>query len=208
LRERYGLPPLAVAYYHEGTPLPLPAPLEVPFGPLELDESRAPLADLMQAVHTTAAVTPSPSWRCTLLRLGFSAGVAGLLVAYVFFHLLTSRASVKVWSEAWLWSVVVAAFVLPGLAAALLSDQWFLVPGGVVTRRRLFGRAHGMLRRYTPQDTTLIVRPRERETWQIELWRGLRARKREATALEVVALLAAWQSPLPTPPLERLDDLR
>ncbi|MCP4247450.1 MAG: hypothetical protein GY778_10420 [bacterium] len=86
------------------------------------------------------------------------------------------------------------------------SGRWFLVPGGVVVRGQSLMRSRVVLDRYTPADSVLLVVPRPLG-WLVTLAQGRRRIRQLLSRQECVALLRAWQCPLPPPEIVELEDL-
>ncbi len=188
----------------------LPPPLEVPFEPTELNERQPELRWLCRAAPNAPESNrklpkPLSLWR----NLAVSLFVGYFLV------------SLGIQIVAGIRSGNPAAAVLPSLHFLIMSAlvlilymrrrrNWLLVPRGVLERQPALGWWGGRIRRYTPQDTVLLIRPSRQGYgvyWDAELWQQDRRTARMLTSLECHALLAAWQSPIPPPEAEQLTEL-
>lgn len=207
LRQREQLPGLVLWYNLENHAMDTPAPLGVPFEPYELNEGRSPLADLIgssAAVADPEAVAAMRSSRSkrALARLGIPA----ILLLSTLPNAITQIAIHRDPATSWIWAAPVVLMVLAAAIVWWLSDQWLLVPGGVVIRKTMVGKVGESLKLCTPANSMLIIRPQQ-SFFSLELWQGSHVKKRQATKLEAAALLAAWQSPIPPPDPDRLSDL-
>lgn len=205
LRRRHDLGGLVVWYAVDSKtpPAPTPGPLTIPFEPLELDEGRAPLAELCGATGDEDAATAlrSRRWRRGILRFGLPATMLAQLP-----YAITQIAVHRNLFTIVLWVSTFSLVFLSVFVVWCMADQWLLVPGGVVIRKSIVGKISESLRLYTPTDALIIIRPQPPGR-VIELWRDGQARRRRTTVLETVALVAAWQSPLAPPDLSGMSDL-
>lgn len=139
--------------------------------------------------------------------------ILGILGAgiYVTFLLMWLRGG-SAWPALGLGLTGAMVAVTIGLARSLmkLGGHWYLLPGSVaVVRRR--GRPQDRLILRTRFDTVAVLRmvfTGNVLVLTLELW-GHESRKmsRSVSDREAISFLAAWQSPLPPPPRERLDEL-
>lgn len=202
LRDDMELGGIALWYQRSKAQVDPPAPLTVPFEPLLLDESASPLAELCGVAAPDRDVPRiSPRWKRAAVRFGLPLAVVLPQVVNAIVQVAVQRSPFIVW----LWGAMLVTMIGAGLLLWTLSDQWLLIPGGVIIRKSLFGKVGRSLTRYTPGDAVLIIRPMP-PGHQAEVWRGQSVRGSRATQLEVIALLAAWQSPIPPPDLERCSD--
>lgn len=202
----HGLPGLALFWNRRARPLTLPQPLAVPFEPMELDESHPGLAAICEYsayVERASGRLPRPSVaRRWTIRLIIPLVTTFILMA----HSVNVCLAGGLMGAAAFAIVAIGASVGFALLSWWLSDRWLVIPGGVVIRRSLWGRVGASLKRCTPADTILIIRPGN-PGWLAQLW-GKWPERRRLTDVECAVLLAAWQSPIPPPALELLSDWR
>ena len=106
-----------------------------------------------------------------------------------------------------LWALMLTVFFGIFVLMWFLTDDWYIVPGGVIVRRSLFRRVGEKLRLFTPDNTMLVIRPGP-PGFFAEVWKdGLPLASRRTTLLEASALVGAWHSDLDAPPLEQLSDM-
>ncbi len=181
----------------------VPPPLGVPIEPLELDEARAPLHELpgLAGEWADPEALRTTRWKRTFMRLGLPVLILLQLLANVAMQVVADRRDVAVW----LWVGVLGSLILAAVLVWWLSDHWLIVPSGVIIRKTLAGKVGKSLRLVTPADAVLLIRSQP-QFHILELWVGRTVKKRKATKLETLALLAAWRSPLPPPSLDRLSD--
>lgn len=207
LRTKHQLGGLVVWFFGKRTKdsVTVPPPFTVPFEPLELNEFRTPLHDLPGLAESTAEAERMrcPIWRRGFVRLGIPAFVMSI-------QLINAIIQIAVHRTLWIVSLWVAIFAVVALGVALrywLSDQWFLVPGGVLLRKTLAGKIGETLWLFTPRDSVAVIQGQGRMSI-LEIWRERSVRRRYLTGLEIAAFLAAWRSPLSPPPIDRLSDWR
>lgn len=182
----------------------VPPPLEVPIEPLELDEGRSALHELpgIQGDGVGAKPLRSSRARRLLVRLGLPL----VIILPQLFNGITQMVFNRNVYVYWTWGLMIGALIVATILIWWLSDQWLIVPGGVLIRKSFVGKVGQSLRLFTPADSLLLIRPHVQGVVQLELWRGGKCFRRRATPLELAALLAAWQSPLPPPSMDRLSD--
>ncbi len=202
LRQQHDLPGLAIWYALEKNAPTVPQPLDLPFEPLELDEGRAPLAELVAEAQADEQTRRSNAFRRGLVRIGLPVFVLLPQLFNGVTQILIHRSR----SVVLLWVGIIGVLVLAFGLVWWLADDWFIVPGGIVVRRRLIGRVGERLRLYTPADALLIIRQNQ-PGYILEIWQDGRPRQRKVTELEAAAALGAWQSKLPPPDLSQLSDL-
>jgi hypothetical protein len=204
LRQRLGLGGLIVWHSPESKPPLVPKPLTIPFEPLELDEGRAPLADLCGASDDMAAAgLRRRQWNRGIFRYGLPIiALAQIPNAIVQIAIHRDLFTIVLWT--FIFGFIFGVFFLVWWCA----DQWFLVPGGLVIRKAFAGRVGESMQLHTPRDSLMIIRPqRPGHAFGIEIWRDGQLRRRRATLIEATALVAAWQSSLTPPPISQLTDL-
>lgn len=204
IRKYNELPGVAVAFQTAKHRLAIPPPLRVQFEPQELDEGHANVTGLIDSLGPAAATAarkrPIARW---VVRMGI---MTAILLPQIVNGLVQVVVHRKAWAY-WLWGLIIGSIVLVGAINWLVTPQWLLVPGGVVLRRTAFGRIGESLRRYTPADAILVLRPMN-PGWSAELWRASGVTRRQTTDLEAQLLLGAWQNPLPPPDEQRLAEWR
>lgn len=206
IRRTYGLGGLLVRYCGVNRTAPEVRPIPVRFEPLPLDETHPSLQSLAETFalgrHTEASQHRPGFWRRRLIRLGIPLLVImpQLIQAIIQIALQRSRGVILVW----LSILVLYVLVFAGVRWAM--GDWYLVPRGVVLRRRLAGRVGESVRLYTPADTLLILRMRQ-VGWAAELWGTSRPRMLLITDLEAAALAGAWTSPQAPPDAWHMSDL-
>jgi len=197
------LPGIAAVLVNEAEDLPVvPVGAAQLFEPVELD-GKNPVVKALAGVHGGVADAADQ----TAGAVGRRRRLLRVLLALVFFPLALLAGVLDMGPLHTVWhGVVYAVLVLVVWLAVfvvwrLQTGRWVIFPGGVVVRRFAAAPWRTGAMRYCPQDTVLIV---ERVAWHWEayLYRGYRPASRELTDVECRALLAAWQSPVPTPPLD------
>ena len=210
LRRELKLPGLAVVYRPgRGRRIETPLPIPVPFEPIELDETHPALTQLVQ--HVVEPDPENPTIKKTfavnrwLTRLGIPAVMLFVWIPQMIQAAV--RDGVRSFGFGMWIAMLLVMFGILLYVHWFRSAQWFIVPGGVVLRRAVFGRVGESLQRFTPADTLLTIM-REQRGWQGRLTRGPADVTKRLTELECVALLAAWQSRVRTPTLDEMADLR
>jgi hypothetical protein len=218
IRERHGLPGVALVQTVQGKhELTIPSPTLVPFEAIELDETHPAIEALLSPEargHAPLPDVPARSryWQHTLRAI--------ILVAPLYAGLIllarVSTPSLWSWPDTMLFALpgglalvsalLLLAFPVRGRSGLRWAPRWYLVPGGVALRRRAPLPLRKRWRLYTPRDTVLTITPL-RSGWQAALDRGGVQIVHGFTSLECAALLAAWQSPLPAPSVELLQQL-
>jgi hypothetical protein len=183
-----------------------PRPITTPFEPMEWDESNPVFEPFAQHAAGRHGVDGPPARRPALRFMARYS--LHLLVALIAIMLAGIYGMSGQFGSAPLMSIAWFAQLAP-LSIMLWHRRgvWLLIPGGVVWRKGRFASSRSILNRMTREDTILIISPAAwgwrvcfyTDAWQV-VWRTV-------TLLEAEALLAAWQSPLPMPGVERLSDL-
>lgn len=203
---RENLPGLIIWYQHKRQDSFVPPPIAERFEPLELQEENPAIASLMESAPLDEA-HQSKRRRAAIVRR--YAVRLGLPLAVVLPQLINASVQTAISGNTWMgwiWGTIIVSGLLIAYLVWWLSGQWLIVPAGVVVRRTLVGKVGESLYLYTRQDSLLVIRA-EPPGWRAEVWRGKKVHRRRLTELECDALLAAWQSPVPPPPLEQLSDL-
>lgn len=205
-RER-GWPGLVLVYAIKRKFTP-PPPLDMPIEPLEVSESNPAIraiAERAGAAETTTETSAAiRAWRRALARggTGFIGFVSPLINAIV-------GLAMRNWTQFYINAGIMAlGIVIFGVVWWVTSAQWFIVPGGLIRRRGVVGKVGVQLTRFRPADTLLVARPFPPAGWQVSLVTGEHEAALRLTPLELSVLLALWQSALPCPAIEQLDDLR
>lgn len=201
------LPGVALFWNTHTPPLTVPPPLVFQFEPTTLDESEVALQALCDDVLTVAAAEepdrrPSPSFgRRWLVRLLIPTITTVCLLSQFLDPCIVTLGGGSI-----VFVLLAVLFAAAGVYLSWwLSDQWLIVPGGVLVRRSLWGKVGESLKRCTPGDTLLLIRPGN-PGWSAMLC-GRGREQRRLTDFECAALLAAWQSPLPAPDRALLAEL-
>lgn len=203
---------------HEGrSGMPrVPAGIDVPFEPMELDETHPMFAELMAAHGSRirdprddadggASLAPRTG---TIKRWIVRSGLpVAMLVIWInpLMQFIVNPQAQRI--NLVMLAAMVATLVLIVLWHRMQGAQWFLIPGGVVVREGGVRSWGVKLSRLTPADTVLVIQPFP-PGWRATLWRGKRQFGRTLTGPEAEALLAAWRSPVATPSESQLSDLR
>lgn len=136
-------------------------------------------------------------------------GYAALAAIAVFFAITFLIALVQGRNIAG-WTVAVPLFilaqaVLPALMRLFRPEEWLLVPGGVLIRRRSWKTSRWKLTELYRENSTPVL-------FEPEAAVGIASAEgdfgRGVTAAEAEALLLAWFSEAPRQPLERMSDLK
>ncbi len=209
-----------------GWKLPLPAvvPLEYPIEPLRLDERDPAIQELVRGGdHSTqlagdaasagaAKVSPprvptlSVSKRVSRRR---RAGITMLvwIVVYIALMLSAGMSVRRLMLPVAIWALIAAGQL--GLFGMLSQTQGFLVPGGLAIRRARWLDRTWRVHLFRRSESVLAVWPARRKTQGMLVSVVDRSEKQTflISEFEAAALLRAWLSPLPPPPVERLTDL-
>lgn len=190
--------------------LPTCRPIKVPFEPIPLDESHPTLVELAELSAGDDHVAPLrrgyfAPFRRYAVRTGLSASWTTFLV---FQFIRVAKAGVH--SQEFLAYLMLFVFLaaIPFLLLWAGSNRWLIIPGGVVVRAFWWRRGPKGLRRYTPATAMLFVAEKGR-AWIAKLCDqdGV-LYMCMLTQLECIALLGAWQCPLPPPDANKLVDLQ
>lgn len=202
-----GWPGLALVYAVRHN-VAAPPPLDMPIEPLELSEGNPAIRAIVEraaaadpATETSAAFR---AWRRVLARVG--TGFIGFISPL--FNAIAGLAMRNWWQVYVNAGIMVLGIVVIGVVWWVTSAQWFIVPGGLIRRRGVAGKVGVQLTRFRPSDSLLLARSLPPTGWHVSLVHGDHQTTLRLTAIELSALLAAWQSPLPCPEIEQLDDLR
>lgn len=207
--KEFNLPGLAVVYRPPKGRRFTSAPMTVSFEPVEIDETHPSLRQLVEHAAPATDAEPAPAsasrLRRGLIRLGIPATTLFVCVPQMLGSFATN--GIRSWTT-WAWIIALALVLAIFLIAHLFrASQWFIIPGGIVVRRWAINRFAVDLDRFVPADTLLTIK-KAQQGWQVTLNRGQIRAFRQMTEFECVAVLGAWQSPLRTPEIQELVDLR
>lgn len=205
LQQQRGWRGLAVIHAQGRKRPEVPPPLTVPFEPLALEETNDTLMELAALAQPDATEREIPGMR-TVRRMMARVGVAiiGLVnpAIQAIVHGLLGNTALAALNGG-------VAILCIGVVVVLFwatSGRWFVVPGGVIVRRRLWRKVGMRLTRWTPADAILVAHPFP-PGWHVALL-GARGRETQRmTTRELQVLLAAWQDPHSPPALEQMSDL-
>jgi hypothetical protein len=198
------------------------SPLDVPFEPLPLNESSMAFASLdgatwsrdaaeaVQTENSPGLFDLPPAWRRRL-----TLGVSWILVLLFVTNLTQSSVrAVRVGKPTleliWWVSLLFLTFTglgLGGLGAWRSTDQWLLVPGGLVRRSARSRSGEWAIHLYTPASSLLFICEGRRTTRRVSVADAKTSAATEVTIAEAELLLRAWLSPIPPPSIEQLSDL-
>ncbi len=186
----------------------VPRPLEMPIEPLELNEGDPAIRAIAErdASPGTASETSLAfrAWRRVLARVG--TGFIGFISPLI--NAIAGLAMRNWWQLYINAGIMAVGMVIFAVIWWLTSAQWFIVPGGLIRRRGVVGKLGVQLTRFRPAGTIMVVRPFPPAGWSASFVCGDQHLSLRLTTTELSAVLAAWQSPLPCPAVEQLDDLR
>ncbi len=188
------------------------------FEPVVLDEAEDAFVELMEASEDGAATAgegPAQtagerrSIRRLKSRLRQFGGWGPLVMAAVFsaryFVELARFGRISV--GLFVWTAVIAMWVMRLSGSGFRSNQWFAVPGGVAVRRARRGTHDWDVTVYSRRESVLCAYTLPRKLWMVMVsGAGLRA-ARAFTRAETEMLLRAWLSPLEPPEAGMLSDL-
>lgn len=202
--KQHGIRGLVLCFATESRSVPIPNPLQVPIEPLELDEAKSPLHEIVHDAPAPAAqsVKRTRRWKRFFIRMAVPIAFIGIVLNPLI------QAIIR-WRSIWWWGATGAAIIFLIVLSMMVSGarQGLIVPGGLLMRSR-FRRRPDALRLFTPSDTLLSVHNAS-PGYHVTLWNdGKASAYLRATELELAALLAAWQSPLPPPTMDRLSEFR
>ncbi len=206
------LPGLAVQYYSRKKAVPeIPPPATVTFEPIPLDETHPSLEYLASSGEQQAKAVARKRARA-VKRMMIRYGIPLVLVIQLFANALP-QALVHGLSRWTSWLFV--GSLLFALACILAYNwyrqnhfEWILVPGGVVLRKSRLLASGSSIDLLTPANSILLIRPAQ-AGWSAQLHqhKSTRPYTTHVTELERSALLATWQSLVPTPEPEKLREL-
>lgn len=193
--------------------------IDVPFEPIPLDESApgfqslastasSPSSDVNTDARGPGPFDLPPAWR-RRLRLG-----AGWL-AIGLFAMNSVISSIEAWQIGkptivqmmWLSWLVLTFWGVGGMGAWRSTDQWLLVPGGIVRRSAKSRGNEWKLHLFTRTQGFLLITESRRRNRQVCVADAQDSATATVTVAEAELLLRAWLSPLPPPTVDQLTDL-
>jgi len=204
--------PSSVFEFYSQAPIAPGAPFDIEFEPRELDEANRSmlLLDEDEAVRADPRDDNELSdFGRHVRRNAIFAGGRWVLVMWggiVLYHAVMSYLKNSIEWEVLVWGAVLTSFLLPRRGKVLNAFDWFLVPGGLLARRKRpkQGKADTLL--FTQRESSLVlVQTRERLFW-VTVGDGERSARLTVTPTEAAYLLRAWRSAVPAPTVERCGD--
>jgi hypothetical protein len=194
-------------------------PLTVTIEPLPLDESLPTIARIASGntddiAHERGEAnkneTNDPLLRTIKRSITLAGGKTLLIVCGVAWVFL-AVASIVEWrinlGFLFLSGFFLLAIVAPfGRGAMMSSQQWLIVPGGLIGRRANY-RGGWNVHLFDPRESVLAVHRIWFSQWFVSVADRESHQSAIITPTEVNALLRAWLSPLPPPPREQLTEL-
>lgn len=172
-------------------------PIPEPFEPVELREGVAQLHEILDQTAASASVESTARASGRLRRLVIRSGLTAFVVIQLLFNGFN-------FFRLWGWKSL-ATWGVPAFAALVVvifgvrrrnEGQWHLVPGGVVYYAAgLWSRRRTL---YTPADCIMILEPAQ-NAWHATIIRSDGTIVKRLTRMEMVGLIAAWQSPVAPP---------
>lgn len=206
--ERKEVPGLAIVDINLTTEPLMPCrPIRVQFEPVPLDETHPNLVELAKLSGGDQPVVP----RSRLLALSRNylyrtvACIPGIAVALI---ALFDSMKTGFRSQDLFFYSPLAVFLIALPIGLFWATRWFVVPGGVAVRSPLWRWGLRRPRFYTPSTALLFVAERG-VLWTVRICDADRVLETcSMSRLECIALLGAWQSPLPPPEVNKLVDLQ
>lgn len=208
--QRMGERGLVVVVAPGGAGIEKPAPIEVPFEPVLLDESDPRVADLAAAGDGRIVSEPAvvPKQRSTVSRWLMRLGLGGVVFWNIVLNLSLNSGLNRRW---WMWAlnggILLAVLVGGWVVSKVRRDAWMCVPAGIVAVRRALFSTKNRLLLFTTADSNVVVTAGPGRSWYAEAVSARGRSKAILTELELAALLAAWRSPLSPPSEEQLRSL-
>jgi hypothetical protein len=202
LLEHHRLPGLVVINHiddqgHERDfELPASEPFRVPFEPIELNESNADLLALCNesfpSRETARLKMPVLLRHLRGFPVLIALAVFGLLGWCLLSTAIQLNSRVAVAGIMFLTAFVVLCEI------PHLGNVWFIIPGGVLLRRRFWPAWRPWAELYDSHNCVLLLRAHH-GGWRATLQGEIRECNKLLTNLECSALLAAWRSPIREP---------
>lgn len=197
-----------------------PSPIDVHFEPRLLNEAEEDMHSLPACGGigaTTDGKAPPAAVRSGFfdvgsLRRSIRLGNAAFLVISLWQFIMAvlragSAGTPDIFVFFWLVFVLVAMISFLRVSQ-VTGSQPFALPGGLVVRSYQRGARQATLRRFTRQESVLVVcRGARAHQWAACVCDASGHHSFTLTLAEVDFLLRAWLSPLPTPTVEQMSDL-
>lgn len=197
---------------------PFLPPIDVPVGPIPLDEADPAFHALevgtVQAADEEAnGSRRSVSDELTMRRLRKTYLYTGVLFTVVmmsFLFVLTAIASILARRfDAMLifFGLMLLLASLPLLMGGSIGPVWLLVPGGLVLRKPKKRGMTSAVHLFRPEQTVLYICQLNKRLWHMVVADGSEFGTSNLSDKELTMLLRAWCSPLAPPSPEKLIDL-
>lgn len=187
------------------SPFQIPPPVTVWFEPVRLNDSDSQLRALLDQASSRAGV-PIKRRYAGIIQRWFVRSTTALVLIYVLGMLnmapLTALNSAAVLSRVGPFLLIMIAILIVNVLCQLAVAHWYLIPGGLAIRGWTLRPGVPAGARYTASEDALQIE-HINFGYTVTLSRPGRTVMRRMTHMEVVALLAVWQSPL-TPPSENV----
>lgn len=220
---RVHTPPLAIRF-HSSDSIGEVVPLDVSFTPVSLDESDA---QFVQLVEATTEQEENPTRGTAALRITAAEASIGRRVRrrmrLVWIWPCLIAALLQIASQvigsyqrqsriASLLLLIATFFLALNFFAtsafpAAVPLKHFIVPGGLLLRRKAKGTTKSDLELLSPKTAILVAVQTRKQAWTVFITDGNRNEPLLLTALETEMLLRAWLSPIPPPSVDKLIDL-
>lgn len=184
-------------------PFQVPPPVTVWFEPVKLNDADRQLRALLDQASSQSGI-PIKRRYAGIIQRWFVRSTTALVLIYVLGMLnmapLTALNSAAVLSRVGPFLLIMIAILIGSVLCQLAVAHWYLIPGGLAVRGWTLRPGVPAGARYTASDDALQIE-HINFGYTVTLSRPGRTVMRRMTHMEVVALLAVWQSPL-TPPSE------
>lgn len=206
-----GQPPSVFEFYRQG-PIANEPPFDIEFEPRELDEANRSM--LLLDEDEAERADPRDDNELSdfgrhLRRNAIFVGGRWVLVMWggiVLYHAVMSYLRKSIEWEVLVWGAVFTSFLLPRRGKVLNAFDWFLVPGGLLARRKQPKKGEPDTLLFTQRESSLVlVQTRERVFW-VSVGNAERSARLTVTPTEAAYLLRAWRSAVPAPTVERCGD--
>ncbi len=201
-----------VFQFYSRVPIDEGAPFDIEFEPRELDEANRSM--LLLDEDEAERADPRDDNELSdfgrhVRRNAIFAGGRWVLVMWggiVLYHVVMSYLKNSIEWEVLVWGAVLTSFLLPRRGKVLNAFDWFLVPGGLLARRKRSKQGEPDALLFTQRESSMVlVQTRERLFW-VTVGDGDRSARLTVTPTEAAYLLRAWRSGVPAPTVERCGD--